>query len=86
MARTQHDAAFALTSEGTLLLNLAPELSLAELQRLLHDPGVFVGLPLSAQEAKSLMTRIGDSSAEAAAQIVAARRKSKPRRRNRGKR
>ena len=73
-------APFALTSEGTLLLNLASELSPAELERLLHDPDVFVGLPLSAAEAKSLMTRIGDAGAETAALILGGRRKKKPRR------
>jgi hypothetical protein len=70
-------APFALTSDGTLLLNLATELSLPELERLLRTPGVFVGLPLSAEEARTLRTRIGDAGAEARAQILGARRKKK---------
>jgi hypothetical protein len=82
LPRTQ-PAPFAFTSDGTLLLNLTSELSLPELERLLRIPGVFVGVPLSAEEARGLLTRIGDAGAEAAAQILGARRKKKPRRNGR---
>ncbi len=72
MARIHH-APFALTNDGTLLVNLTPELTTEQLGRVLELPGVFVGLPLSADEARGLLARVGDAGAEAASRIVAAR-------------
>lgn len=75
-----HTAALALASDGTLLLNVAGEAGDDDLEALIKrakasSGSVFVGIPLSAAEARRVAQRLEHSSAEAAALVFAARRK-----------
>jgi hypothetical protein len=69
-------------------LNVAAELPIAELQRLIAKSKVFIGLPLDNAEAKSLMDRIADTGEESAARLLGSRRKRRhtPSRRRSGSR
>lgn len=74
---------FALTSDGTLLVNLAaPGPGWAEdgsaAQSVTDDPQVFVGVPLTAKEAASVLERLDHAGAEAAALILSQRRRAAP--------
>jgi hypothetical protein len=75
-----HAAALALASDGTLLLNVAGETGDDDLDELLErakasSDSVFVGIPLSAAEARRVAQRLEHSGAEAAAVLFAARKK-----------
>lgn len=74
---------FALTSDGTLLVNLAaPGPGWAEdavvPPGVTNDPQVFVGVPLTSKEAASVLERLDHASAEAAALILSERRRAAP--------
>jgi hypothetical protein len=61
-------------------LNVAAELPIAQLQRLIAKSKVFIGLPLEKAEARSLMDRIAHAGEESAARLLGSRRKRKTRR------
>ena len=78
MSRRIHRAPFALASDGTVLLNIAEFDGVHSLESLLEQaraqPGpVFVGTPITTQESRELLARIGHGCREAGACIVGAR-------------
>ena len=80
--RKPHAAALALASDGTLLLNLADATGEDDLEALIKlakasSARVFVGIPLSAAEARRVAQRLEHSSSEAAALVAASRLKKK---------
>lgn len=85
MARKKpHAAALALASDGTLLLNVAADVDSDDLETLIKrarasSQRVFVGVPLTAAEARRVAQRLEHSGAEAAALVLAARKKQKRR-------
>ena len=73
-----HDAPLALTSDGTVLVNLAhfdgPRSPAALLRRALAQKGqVFIGVQLTEQEVDDVLERLRHGSAEAVAYVVGAR-------------
>lgn len=75
-----HPAALALASDGTLLINLAGDDHVEDLEAVLERARrsrarVFIGVPLTASEAGRVAARLEHSSAEAAALVFAARGK-----------
>ena len=78
MSRTIHQAAFAVASDGTLLLNVAHvnrRLTPSQLlQWALGQPGkVFVGVQMSPAEAQKVLTWSRDVHTEAVAYLVGPR-------------
>ncbi len=77
-----HPAAFALTSDGTLLVNLAVAGDAAHVTELLAAAGdapVFVGVPVPPAAERQVRARLDDASHEAAAKIAGALRRPKRR-------
>lgn len=77
-------APFALTTDGTLLVNVATLTNATDLESVVravqHETrAVFIGVVMSPQEATLAMARLDDAADEAAARIVGERRRS-PRR------
>ncbi len=78
MSRTIHQAAFAIASDGHMLVNVAHvdrRLSLSQLlQWALRQPGkVFVGVQMSPTEVKRVVEWCNDIHTEAAAYVVGPR-------------
>jgi hypothetical protein len=78
MSRTIHQAAFAVASDGTLLLNVAHvdrRFTPSQLlQWALGQPGkIFVGVQMSPAEAKKVLTWSRDVHSEAVAYVVGPR-------------
>lgn len=76
MARS-HPAPFALASDGTLLVNVA--LLDKKEQARAGAARVFVGVPLPASARRSVLARLENAAAEAAALIEGKKRRRKPR-------
>jgi hypothetical protein len=78
MSRVIHQAAFAVTSDGTLLLNAAhADVCLAPsrlLQWALSQPGrIFIGVQMSPAEAKRLLSWCKDIHTESVAYVIGPR-------------
>lgn len=68
-----HPAAFALTTDGTLLVNLAVTGSATELSKLVAAAGdavVFVGVVLPPAAQRRVLARLDDCSHETAAKVA----------------
>jgi len=81
MSRRVHDAALAVTLDGTMLVNLAefggkklsPE---ALLRAALEQPGaLFIGVSLTVRETEETLQRIDNAGVEAAAYVIGARQR-----------
>jgi len=82
---TVHPAPFALTSDGTVLINAAEMTSAASLEEILmwlanHDGPLFIGVVITASERKTTLLRLDHALADAAAHLAGARtRRKRPR-------
>ena len=76
-ARRVAQLAFAVASDGTLLVNVAGQKDVR------HGRRMFVGVPLTAAESRRVLQRLDDAAHESVALVLAARTGSKPRRRRR---
>lgn len=81
VSRHVHEAALAITIDGTLLLGVAHVLrdstSPEELLRvaLEHDGDIFIGVALTETEASLVLMRLDNAGAEAASRLIAARQR-----------
>ena len=71
-------AAFAVTSDGTLLINVATLTNAADFESIVRaaretKAGVFIGVMLRPMEARFAMARLDNAADEAAARIVGER-------------
>jgi len=73
MSRWPERDLFAITSDGTVLMNMAA-LDDADLAKLVRRKGVFVGVVLQARELRLLLARLHEASSEAAGFISGRRR------------
>lgn len=84
MSRRLELAPFAVTSDGSLFLNVAVIASATELDSVVraaaHEKrAIFIGVMLTPEEADFAMARLDNAADEAAARIVGARARRRPR-------
>ena len=82
-SRRAHAAAIAAASDGSVLINvveLLPDAVRSQLSKHLGQLQVFVGVPLSEEEAFQVVTRLDGAAAEASAQVLGGRAKKQKKR------
>jgi len=75
---TIHPAPFALTSDGTVLINTAEMTAAASVEEILawlvnQEGPLFIGVVMTASETKDALVRLDDALADAAAHLAGGR-------------